>query len=75
MFAGKFMFNATREQIAAISRPLLVLRGDDLYHPDAVSRAVVELAKSARLVEDWKEGDALDRAHDTIVAFFDQHLH
>lgn len=74
MFGGDFMFNATREQIAAIDTPLLVLRGDDLYHPSATSRAVAELAKNARLVENWKEDEHVEDAHEAIVGFFGEHL-
>jgi len=73
MFGGDFMFNATREQIAAIDNPLLVLKGDDLYHPAATSRAVVELARNARLVEHWKDEAQVEAAHETIRAFFAEH--
>ena len=66
MFGGPFLFNATREQVAAIDAPLLVLRGDDLYHPESISRAVVALAKNARLVERWKDEEHVDRADAAI---------
>lgn len=73
MFGGDFMFNATREQIAEIDTPLLVLRGDDLYHPEAICRAVADLAKNAELVEHWKEGEDVDRAGQAIAAFLAAH--
>lgn len=73
MFGGDFMFNATRDQIAAVDNPLLVLRGDDLHHPDATSRAVVELASNAQLVEHWKDEDHVEKADARIRAFFAEH--
>ena len=33
---------------------MLVLMGDDAYHPQATSREIAELAPNATLVEQWK---------------------
>lgn len=73
MFGGPFLFNATEEQVGQIEQPLLVLRGDDLYHPSSVSRRVAELAPRATLVERWKEGADLEAAAATVAAFLAEH--
>jgi pimeloyl-ACP methyl ester carboxylesterase len=73
MYDGDFLFNTSREQVAACATPLLVLCGNDLYHPRSVSLAVAELAPNARLIEDWKEGDACRSAVVEMRAFLDAH--
>ena len=52
---GDFLFNVSREFVAACQTPLLVLLGTDLYHPESISREIASLAPNATLFEDWKE--------------------
>lgn len=73
MFSGDFMFGASREDVASCTIALLVLMGDDLFHPAAISREVVELAPDATLIERWKEGEDLVAADAAIAAFLEQH--
>ena len=73
MFGGTFMFGASREDVAACETPLLVLMGDDLYHPAGTSRAVAELAPNATLVERWKRDDERDAAIAEVRSFLEQH--
>ncbi len=54
MWGGDFVLTATAEELAAISTPTLVLMGNDLYHPESISRAVVDAMPNATLVERWK---------------------
>ncbi|MEE2672444.1 MAG: hypothetical protein VX466_01530 [Myxococcota bacterium] len=42
--------------------PLLVLMGDDLYHPQVTSREVADLAPNAELVERWNDDAGLVNA-------------
>lgn len=69
MFGGSFMFNATPEEVEQCTTPLLVLMGDDIYHPSSISRQVADLAPQAELIERWKTGDDLQRAHEAILSF------
>ena len=69
MWDGEFLLTATRENLATIETPILVLRGDDVYHPTSTSRAVAAHAPNAQLVEEWKEGDALEAADAAIRDF------
>lgn len=69
MWSGEFVLTATEEEVAGFTTPLLVAMGNDLYHPQVVSRRIAELAQDVTFVESWKEGDAL-AAFDGIARGF-----
>ena len=72
MFDQPFLYNTSREFVAACATPLLVLMGDDAYHPQATSREIAKLAPNARLVEAWKDADAHGTV-ETVVDFLKAH--
>ena len=72
MFDKPFLYNVSREFVAACQTPLLVLMGNDAFHPESISREIVDLAPNARLVERWKDADA-DGTVETVVAFLKEH--
>ena len=55
MFDGEFVFSVDRDFVKSCPTPMLLLMGDDAFHPAAVSREVARLAPKAELVEKWKE--------------------
>ena len=59
MYGGEFVFNVNRDFVRGLDTPLLVLAGNDLYHPAPVAREIVQLAPNAELVESWKDADAV----------------
>ena len=59
MWGGEFVLTATEDEVAGFTTPILVAMGNDLYHPQATSRRIAELAPDVTFVESWKEGDAL----------------
>ena len=73
MFGGDFTFNLDRAGVAALQTPMLVLRGDDPYHPASISDAIAHAAPRAELIEDWKEGAATAAAVDRVRAFLREH--
>ncbi len=73
MYDGDFLFNVDREFVAGVQSPLLVLLGDDIYHPQSISRAIAELAPNAELIEGWKEGEDRTAAIARCAGFLDQH--
>ena len=73
MYDGDFVFSVSRESVAACPVPLLVLRGNDVYHPSAISEEIVRLAPHAELVHDWKTGDDLPRAVARVRQFLNEH--
>ncbi|HXG21776.1 MAG TPA: alpha/beta hydrolase [Methylomirabilota bacterium] len=73
MYGGDFLFNVSREFVARCSTPLLVLMGNDLYHPEATSREIVKLAPNATLIERWKEPEHHAAAKAAVERFLAQH--
>lgn len=69
MYSGEFLFNVDRDFVAGCQTPLLVLCGKDLYHPESTSREIAALAPNAGFIEDWKEGDARDKARAAVADF------
>ena len=72
MFDQPFLYNVSRDFVAACQTPLLVLMGSDPYHPETISREIARLAPNARLVEQWKDA-ADDGTVATVVAFLEAH--
>jgi pimeloyl-ACP methyl ester carboxylesterase len=70
LYAGDFVFSASRGEVRSIGAPLLVLRGNDVYHPSETSEEIARIAPRAELVPSWKEGDDLTRAVCRIKSFF-----
>lgn len=73
MFAGEFLFNVSEDFVQACETPLLVLMGNDLYHPEATSRKIAALAPNATFIEHWKEPDYHLSAKSRIEAFLGSH--
>ncbi len=73
MYGGDFLFNVSREFVASCTTPLLVLLGNDMYHPEATSRDIVALAKNATLIERWKEPEHQAAAKAAVERFLMQH--
>ena len=63
MYGGdRCLFNVGQQEIEAIETPLLVLMGNDIYHPQESSREVVAYAPNATLIEQWKEPESVGEA-------------
>jgi pimeloyl-ACP methyl ester carboxylesterase len=73
MYGGDFLFNVSREFVARCSTPLLVLLGNDMYHPEETSRDIVALAPNATLIERWKEPEHNAAAKAAVEQFLAQH--
>ena len=73
MFGGDFVYNVSRDFVRGCQTPMLVLMGNDLYHPAETSREIVSLAPNAELVESWKEGDAVAAGLASVRSFLQRH--
>lgn len=73
MYDGDFVFSVSREFVASCPVPLLVLRGNDVYHPSSISEEIVRLAPRAELIPDWKTGDHLAPAVARVRQFLSEH--
>lgn len=68
-----FLFTADDDAVRNCHTPLLVLKGNDLYHPASSSLRLAELAPGATLIDDWKDGPGRDAARRRCLDFLRQH--
>jgi len=73
MYDGDFLFTVDREFVRRCPTPLLVLCGNDLYHPRETSLEIAQLAPHAQLVEDWKSPEAQPAARAALATFLAEH--
>lgn len=73
MYGGDFLFNVSREFVSRCTTPLLVLLGNDLYHPSETSREITKLAPNATLIEHWKEPEHQAAAKKAVEHFLAEH--
>jgi len=73
MYGGDFLFNVSRDFVKRCTTPLLVLLGNDMYHPQATSRDVVSLAQNATLIERWREPEQQAAAQAAVERFLASH--
>lgn len=73
MYGGDFLFNVSRDFVARCQTPLLVLMGNDLYHPAESSREVAALAPNATFIEKWKEPEHQPAAKQAVERFLAAH--
>ena len=75
MYGGDFTFNVSRDFVRTVAAPMLVLQGNDIYHPKAISRELAELVPNARLIEEWKQGEVVNAARRQVVTFLQENAH
>jgi pimeloyl-ACP methyl ester carboxylesterase len=63
------LFSVPESVLVEIGVPMLVLRGDDLYHPRSASELLAGQVPGARLVEDWKDEAHRAAAREAVAAF------
>jgi pimeloyl-ACP methyl ester carboxylesterase len=59
MYGGDFVFNVSRDFVRSCKTPMLILCGNDDYHPMETSKEIAALAPNAELVENWKTPDVI----------------
>jgi pimeloyl-ACP methyl ester carboxylesterase len=73
MFSGDFVFSVDRDFVRACPIPLLVLAGNDEFHPRAVAQEIAGLAPDAELVLDWTSPTHHEETLARIRAFLGAH--
>jgi pimeloyl-ACP methyl ester carboxylesterase len=73
MYGGDFVFCVSRDFVRGCQTPLMLLAGDDLYHPAPISREIAELAPNLEYVPEWKSADAAPLAVERVRAFLKKH--
>ena len=69
MFQGDFLFNVSREFVSQCQTPMLVLQGNDQFHPAEISIEIASMAPNATLIEFWQEPEHQTAAKQQIERF------
>jgi pimeloyl-ACP methyl ester carboxylesterase len=72
MYGGEFVFNVSRDFVRSCKTPMLILCGNDDYHPTETSKDIAALAPNAQLIENWKTpeviGNTVKRVRDFLIS-------
>jgi pimeloyl-ACP methyl ester carboxylesterase len=68
-----FVFNVTRDFVRTVKTPLLILRGDDDYHPAETSEQIAELAPNAEMIKEWKTPEVVRGTVERVRKFLKSH--
>jgi pimeloyl-ACP methyl ester carboxylesterase len=74
LFDGDFVFAVSRDDVRRASVPILVLRGNDVYHPSETSEEIARIAPRGELIASWKEGDDVARAVARVKEFLTENV-
>ena len=69
MFGGEFVFSVSREFVRHCETPLLVLAGNDNFHPTATAQEIVALAPRAEFMLHWREPEVVRETVARVRAF------
>lgn len=73
MYDGDFVFSVTRDFVRGCQTPLMVLAGNDLYHPEPIAQETADPAPNAELIMQWKTPDATPGAVARVRTFLEAH--
>jgi len=73
MFDGDFVGAVSRDFVASVEHPLLVLPGTDLVHPRETGLEIAELAPGAELLDPWKDDEHVAAATLAVRDFLVTH--
>jgi len=74
MYGGdNFVFSVHRDFVRGCRTPLLVLAGNDNFHPQAIAREIASLAPNAELVLSWKEPAVVPETIRRVRTFLEAH--
>lgn len=70
---GRTLWSVPDDFLPSVRTPLLVLQGNDVYHPAAASVALASRVPGARLIERWKEPEDQPAARAAVADFLAAH--
>lgn len=74
LFGGAdLLWSVPESLLPTVSTPILVLQGDDVYHPRAASQQLAATAPRATLIERWKDTVDQPAARAAIDDFLAKH--
>ncbi len=65
--SSDFVFSVSREWLRTCPAPLLVLPGNDDFHPTAIAREIADLAPNATYIEEWRSPELKDQTIASIA--------
>jgi pimeloyl-ACP methyl ester carboxylesterase len=74
MFSGDFVFSVTRDFVRSCLTPMLILAGNDPFHPTEVSLELARLAPNAELIMEWKTPDVVSAAVERVRAYLEDRV-
>jgi len=69
MYGGDFVFSVSRDFVRSCKTPMMLLCGNDLYHPAPISEEIARLAPNLEVVKEWKSPEAARAVSAKIRAF------
>jgi pimeloyl-ACP methyl ester carboxylesterase len=73
MYGGDFVFCVSRDFVRSCTTPMILLSGDDLYHPAPISAELARLNPAITVVKSWKTPEAAPAAVKTVREFLKRH--
>lgn len=68
LYDREAVFSVGYDVVASLPHPMLILKGDDQYHPAVVSNRIASITRQSRMIEDWKsDGDKTAREAETFL--------
>lgn len=67
------LWSVSDADVERFETPILVLMGDDEFHPPVASRTLARLAPHASLLETWKDPDSIPMAQKAVAEFLAAH--
>ena len=71
--SSDFVFNVSRDFVRKVQTPMLVLRGNDDYHPSETSDEIATIAPHAEIIHEWKTPATVGRTVERVRAFLKAH--
>jgi len=73
MYGGDFVFCVSRDFVRECKTPMILLCGDDLYHPAPISEEIARLNPTIEVVKSWKSPETAPDAVKSVRAFLKRH--
>lgn len=73
MFGGGFVGSVDEEFVRGCTTPLLILAGDDDFHPRKTAERIAALAPNAELIYEWREPEIVAGTVERVRAFLERH--
>ncbi len=71
--SNDFVFNVSQDFVRKVQTPMLVLRGNDDYHPSETSDEIATIAPHAEIIREWKTPATVARTVERVRAFLKAH--